>query len=253
NFNLVEKGDRVVVACSGGKDSTLVLYLLNKFFGGVVALAVDEGIKGYRDKSINDLKIFCDEQGIELRVYSFAEEFGKSLDKVLDGSVNPCTVCGTIRRQILNKYAVDFDKIATGHNMDDESQAVLMNLFKSNVDLLWNSGPISGKVEGFVQRIKPLYFCLERDVVRYVKLKGFKVCLIKSCPYRVTAFRKQVRELLDDYELSNVGVKKNILEKHLSLLKNVNLKKRTFGYCSVCGGPSLGKLCKACQFIKSFK
>src|SRR3989338_6088965 len=57
-YGLIEKTDKIAVAASGGKDSTALLYLLNKFHGNVDAIAIDEGIKGYRDKSLEYLKKF---------------------------------------------------------------------------------------------------------------------------------------------------------------------------------------------------
>jgi len=251
-FNLLKKKDKLVVACSGGKDSTSVLYLLKKFHKNVVALAVDEGIHGYRDKTLLDLEMFCKKHRVELRVHSFKDEVGKTLDRMLKQKNHPCSICGTFRRYLLNKHAKGFDKIATGHNMDDEAQAVLMNLLKGNTGLLWNSNPITRKVKGFVQKIKPLYFCSEKEVAAYVLLKSFGVSFTE-CPYMEGSFRNQVREALNDYELENKGSKLNILEKHLELLKKLDLKRKDFRYCSDCGEPSQGIICKACQLIKSFK
>lgn len=251
-FKLLKKGESVVVACSGGKDSTATLHLLKKFHGKVVALAIDEGISGYREKTLVDLEKFCKTNQIELRTYSFEREVGKTLDNMLKQKTHPCTVCGTFRRYLLNKHAKRFDKLATGHNMDDESQAVLMNLMKGNADLIWNSTPITSEVKGFVQKIKPLYFCSEKEVAAYVVIKGFDVGFTE-CPNMSKSFRNQVRDVLNDYESKNKGTKKNILEKHLNLLGKTGLKKKEFTYCSNCGEPSRGEICKACRLMQSFK
>jgi len=182
DFKLVKKTDRIIVACSGGKDSTTILYLLKKIHGTVEALAIDEGIKGYRNKTLVDLKRFCEENKIKLTIYSFKESFGKTLDLMLKKEKNPCTICGTFRRYLLNKHARGYDKIATGHNLDDESQAIIMNLTKANTELLLRSVPITEKKKGFVQRIKPLYFCSEKEVAAYALLKKFSIHFTE-CPY----------------------------------------------------------------------
>ncbi|MFH1771095.1 MAG: TIGR00269 family protein [archaeon] len=251
-FKLVDKKDKIVVACSGGKDSTTILYLLKKFHGKVTALAIDEGISGYRDQTLVDLKKFCKKENVELKVYSFKDEFGRTLDSMLKQRDHPCSVCGTFRRYLLNKYAKSFDKIATGHNMDDEAQAVLMNIAKGNTNLLWRSMPITPKKKGFVQRIKPLYFCSEKEVAAYALLKGFNVGFTE-CPYIDESFRNQVRNGLNEEESRNPGTKRNILEKHLELLKAVKLEAKGFQYCEKCGEPSQGKICKVCILSKSFK
>lgn len=251
-FNMVDKKDKIVVACSGGKDSTTILYLLKKFHGKVTALAINEGIRGYRDQTLVDLKNFCKKENVELKVYSFKDKFGRTLDTMLKQKNHPCSVCGTFRRYLLNKYAKGFDKIATGHNMDDEAQAVLMNIMKGNTHFLWHSVPVTPKKKGFVQRIKPLYFCSEKEVAAYALLKEFDVGFTE-CPYIEESFRNQVRNGLNEEESRKSGTKRNILEKHLVLLKSIKLTSKGFQYCKECGEPSKGEVCKACIFTKSFK
>jgi len=251
-FNLVKKNDKIIVACSGGKDSTTILYLLNKYFGNVAALAIDEGIANYRDKTLVDLKSFCSKHKIPLKIHSFKKEVGNTLDVMLKKKNHPCTICGTFRRYLLNKYAKAFDKIATGHNMDDEAQAVLMNLLKGNVDLLWNSTPITPNLKGFVQKIKPLYFCSEKEVAAYAFLMNFDVGF-SECPYIGVSFRHSVRKELNEYSLDNKNVKLNILNKHLKVLESINPKKKGYSFCKVCCESSRSKTCKACELIQSFK
>jgi len=224
-FGLLKKGESVVVACSGGKDSTAILYLLQKFHGKVVALAIDEGISGYREKTLVDLENFCKANKIELRTYSFEREVGKTLDSMLKQKTHPCTVCGTFRRYLLNKHAKRFDKLATGHNMDDESQAVLMNLMKGNADLIWNSTPITSEVKGFVQKIKPLYFCSEKEVAAYILIKGFDVGFTE-CPNMNKSFRNRVRDVLNDYEFRNKGTKKKHSGKTPDIVRKNRFEKK---------------------------
>ncbi len=251
-FSLIDKNDSIVVACSGGKDSTTVLYLLKKLGFNVEALVVDEGIVGYRDKTIVDLKMFCKKFDVKLRIVSFSKSFGKSLDTMLKQKNHPCTICGTFRRYLLNKCASNYDLIATGHNLDDEAQAVLMNLIKSNTELLLRSSPKSQKVEGFVPRIKPLYFCSEKEVAIYALLKNFGVGFTE-CPYMDGSFRNVVRTALNDYEQNNSCSKLNLINKHLNFLKTFVLERKNFRSCKFCSEPSKESVCKACQIAKSFK
>ena len=108
---------------------------------------IDEGIKNYRDKTIKTAEEFCSKNKIKLNIYSYKEEFGMPLDnmlKVLD--VKPCALCGIFRRYLLNKKSkqLKFTKLATGHNLDDEAQSILMNQFKNNIHLSARLGPNVG-------------------------------------------------------------------------------------------------------------
>lgn len=257
-YKLISKKDRVVVACSGGKDSTATLYLLNKWFGNVTALAIDEGIPGYRNTTLEGLKGFCGRNNIPLKVLSFRETFGFTLqDAVRKASVLPCNICGTLRRYLLNSGARGFTKIATGHNLDDETQSIMMNFFKANLGLAARLGPVTGVIEdrGFVPRVKPLYFCYEKEVAAYAFLQGFGIPF-NECPYADVSFRAAVRDFLNGLEQEQPGAKQNIVENFLKLLPK--LKKRYsaaagISHCNSCDEPSSKELCKACSYVKSLK
>ena len=116
-YNLLRQNDRLCIAASGGKDSLTVLYLTKKFLQqenipteDFFALAVDEGIAGYREKTLVDLKKFCQENNVPLHIVSNKEEFGSTLDeaypKINKGtSKKPCNGCGVWGRYLINKYA----------------------------------------------------------------------------------------------------------------------------------------------------
>jgi uncharacterized protein (TIGR00269 family) len=254
-YDLIKKGDKICVATSGGKDSTAVMYIIRKLFpkNKLQALAIDEGIKGYRDKTLLDLKKFCTHNKIELKIISFKKEFKKTLDEIIRSkktNLKPCNICGTLRRYLLNKHSRGFDVIITGHNLDDEAQAILMNLFRSQIDVLARLGPKTGISERkqFTQRVKPLYFCSEKESALYALLKGFDVSF-NECPYVIDAYRADIRDMLNSYESVHKGTKLNIVKSFLKTLPN--LKKRFASsspvLCSKCGEPSSKDVCNACR------
>ena len=261
-FRLFNKKDSIVVAASGGKDSTVLLYLVQKFHGRVEALAIDEGIHGYRDKTLIDLKNFCRKHKIRLKIYSYKEEFGKSLDSILKKmDIIPCSICGTFRRYILNKKSRGYDKIATGHNTDDEAQSVIMNLLKNNTELNARLGPRSGVVEDglFVPRIKPLYFCTEKEVMAYSILMGFDISF-NECPHVPESFRGQVRDALNAHEAEHPGTKLAIIQNFLAILPklkkhyaDIATKSKPLHECQICGEPTYGSMCKACEYVAMLK
>ena len=246
-FDLIKKDEKICVAVSGGKDSIVLLYLLNKFKYNVFALAIDEGIKGYRQQTIDFLKKFCEKHKIPLEIKSFREEAGKDLDDMKH--IGPaCNVCGTYRRFMLNKYSQEYDKIATGHNLDDEAQAVFMNLFKAQTELFDRQGPKTKEGRGFTQKIKPLYKLKEKEILAYAFIKGFDVPT-EECPYTHLSFRAKVREFINREEAKEEGIKKNIVEKFLEIKKNDDEPIIT-NTCKECGYPSQEDICKACKLKK---
>jgi uncharacterized protein (TIGR00269 family) len=220
---------------------------------------IDEGIKRYRDKTLIDLKRFCAENKINLKIVSFRKEFGKTLDDIIKSKklkIKPCNICGTLRRYLLNKYSRGFDVIVTGHNLDDEAQAVMMNLFRNQIDVLARLGPKTGisLQKNFTQRVKPLYFCSEKESAIYALLMGFDVSF-NECPYVVESYRADIRDLLNDYESRHKGTKLNIVSSFLKILPKLKARYANSSptTCSVCGEPSSKDVCNACALVEKIR
>jgi tRNA-5-methyluridine54 2-sulfurtransferase len=264
-YELIKKEDKVCVATSGGKDSLAVLYMTNlyckKYGIEIFALAIDEGIKGYRDHTLDDLKTFCKRYDVKLHVVSFKEKFGDTLDNIKDKAIKefnkkPCTVCGIFRRTLLNRTARELGatKLVTGHNLDDESQSFMMNTLLGNMSHNASLGPITGLSDNdkFVPRVKPLYFMLEKETRLFTLLKGFKVNFAE-CPNINMSFRMIVRDEINAIESKLPGAKNGIVNSFLEILpllkKHYREKKQkgTFNYCKNCGDACSGEKCNACK------
>lgn len=257
-FDLFKKSDNIMVGVSGGKDSLATLYVLKKLGYKVTGLAIDEGIKNYREHTLVDLKTFSKKYDISFKIVSFEKEFGVTLDNAVKKlSQNPCHTCGVFRRFLLNKYSKEFDALATGHNLDDEAQAIMMNLFKAQTELLARLGPISGAKshDGFTKRVKPLYFLKEKEIKAYTILRGFDITF-HECPYTHSSFRSSVQDELNKYEIINPGTKLNIVNHFISIKKNIEELFKSNGtakICKSCGEPSSNDNCRTCQIIESIK
>ena len=250
-YGLIDKNDKIAVAASGGKDSTTALYLMRKFFprSKVEAIAIDEGIPGYREYTLSDLRKFCRKQKIKLNIYSYEKEFGNSLEGLIrKNSGNPCRICGVLRRYLLNRKSKGFTKLVTGHNLDDESQSVIMNIFKSHIKLMERLGPKTGviKDDSFVPKVKPLYFCHQKEVAAYALLNKFSV-RFAECPHAEDSYRSKIRDLLNGFELEYRGTKNSIISSFLKIKER--LKSQPFDkveYCVKCGEVAEQGVCAAC-------
>jgi len=267
-FNLISNDDKIAVACSGGKDSTAVLYVLAKMCNErhqkVEALAIDEGMNDdYRKKLISELKKFCDKNKIKLHAISFKKEYGFTL-KQISGKIKKlglsnCYVCSILKRWLMNKKArkLGYTVIATGHNLDDEAETIILNQFKGNPALLAKLGPSSGigKRKEFVQRIKPLYFCSVNEIVLYAKIKKLPLAL-GSCIMRGETFRITIRNFLKKMEKQHPEVKNAIVNSFLEILPMLKEKytsEATLKKCKRCKEAASQELCKRCQILEMLK
>jgi uncharacterized protein (TIGR00269 family) len=258
DYGLVTKKEKIVVAMSGGKDSTVVAYLLKKFGYNVHAVHINLLMGKWSDENEEDVRKFCSQYKIPLHIYDVREEIGYAmcyLKSVLGSKekLKQCTVCGIIRRWILNKKARELgaDKLATGHNLDDEAQNVMMNLMKGNPMIGVNLGPLTGSIQDkkFVTRIKPLYFIKEKDVEKYSRERAFPV-LYQRCPCVIGALRHEVRRKLDQIEMKDRAIKENLVRNFLVIQKDLKKKVgKDLRYCTSCGEPSRNELCKVCLMI----
>jgi tRNA(Ile)-lysidine synthase TilS/MesJ len=174
---MLKRGDIVAVGLSGGKDSLTTLYLLDKMREQLVldlhAIAVDEGIKAYRGKTLAAAEAFCSTRKIPLSIVSIEERYGFTLDDAAKvGKNQACTYCGVFRRKLLNEKALELgaDKLATGHNLDDEAQVIMMNYVSGDVARVARYAS-EAMVRGFVRRIKPLGEMPEKEVALYALLR----------------------------------------------------------------------------------
>ena len=263
-FGLVDKQDNIGVALSGGKDSLTVLHILNKLSKenpkiNINAIAIDEGISGYRDKTLATAKKFCEGNNIALHIFSYKGEFGLTLDEMLKIlNVKPCTICGIFRRYLLNKKSRELKlaKLATGHNLDDECQSILMNQMRNDIRTSARLGPKVGLINDnkFVQRIKPLYLCTEKEVTTYAFINGL-LDNFNECPNAVHSFRAQVRDMVNDMEQKFPGTKYSIVNSFLQILPFLKeqFKDETIKSCSNCQEPSANDVCNACVYLEKLK
>ncbi|KFY07076.1 hypothetical protein V492_07474 [Pseudogymnoascus sp. VKM F-4246] len=208
--NLFTPGDRIAIGASGGKDSTVlasVLKTLNERHNyglDLVLLSIDEGIKGYRDDSLETVKRNAEQYEMPLKIVGYDELYGWTMDQVVAtiGKKGNCTYCGVFRRQALDRGAnmLGINHVVTGHNADDVAETILMNLLRGDLPRLARSTSIiTGDATSSVRRSKPLKYAYEKEIVLYAhhkKLDYFST----ECIYSPEAFRGSARTLIKALE-----------------------------------------------------
>ncbi|RYP47946.1 hypothetical protein DL768_006101 [Monosporascus sp. mg162] len=207
---LFSRGEKVAIGASGGKDSTVlasVLKTLNErhnYGVDLVLLSIDEGIKGYRDDSLETVKRNAVQYDMPLKVVGYDELYGWTMDQVVEtiGKKGNCTYCGVFRRQALDRGAkmLGIKHVVTGHNADDVAETVLMNLLRGDLSRLSRATSIvTGSNASEVKRSKPLKYAYEKEIVLYAhhkKLYYFST----ECIYSPEAFRGSARTLIKSLE-----------------------------------------------------
>ena len=257
---MIAEKERVAVAVSGGKDSTALLFCLYRILSGreveLVALTLDEGIAGYRDDTIQAAKDIARRLGVEHQIISFQEEYGQSLDRMVVGKrVAPCTYCGVFRKHALNRAArtLGADKIATGHNLDDEAQTVMMNYLKGDMERLMRLRPRRAQ-NGLVPRIKPLRAVPEKEIALYCMLNDV-FFLSRECPYACLSLRAEIRDMMNVLEGQFPGSKLSTVKGFEGLIESLPFSwpQMDLAACRQCGEPCVGERCKACQLLEEIE
>ncbi|KIW15631.1 cytoplasmic tRNA 2-thiolation protein 1 [Exophiala spinifera] len=208
--NLFYRGERVAIGASGGKDSTVlasVLKTLNERYDyglDLVLLSIDEGIKGYRDDSLETVKRNAQQYSMPLEIVGYDQLYGWTMDQVVAqvGKKGNCTYCGVFRRQALDRGAakLDIKHVVTGHNADDVAETVMMNLLRADLPRLARATSIvTASAASEIKRSKPLKYAYEKEIVLYAhhkKLDYFST----ECIYSPEAFRGTARTLIKDLE-----------------------------------------------------
>ena len=259
--NLIIPGDHVLIALSGGKDSTALLMILAHLLPSwdsvrLSTVTIDEGIAGYREDTIRSADRLVAQYELDHATISFTGLFEGTLDAFLRGrEPEACSVCGILRRKALNVAAEwgKATKLATGHNLDDEAQSVFMNVLRGDLPrLVRDSG--SDSQGQFIPRIKPLMFIYEKEIAVYLMLHGAWTEL-PECPYAVHALRGEVRSILATLESHHPGTMLHLMESKAQIEAQCagRMEEEPVRHCKECGDPCSGEICQLCKLKKTLR
>ncbi|KAG9139489.1 hypothetical protein Leryth_024050 [Lithospermum erythrorhizon] len=256
---LFRPGERIGIGASGGKDSTVLAYVMSELnrrhnYGlDLFLLSVDEGITGYRDDSLETVKRNEVQYGIPLKVVSYKELYGWTMDEIVKaiGLKNNCTFCGVFRRQALDRGAalLKVDKLVTGHNADDIAETVLLNILRGDIARLSRCTSIITGEDGPIPRCKPFKYTYEKEIVMYAYFKKLDY-FSTECLYSPNAYRGFAREFIKDLERLRPRAILDIIKSGEDFRISTSTKMPEQGNCERCGYISSQKWCKACVLLE---
>lgn len=265
---LFKRGDKIAIAASGGKDSTVLAHVMTELnqrydYGlDLCLLSIDEGITGYRDDSLETVKRNEIQYKLPLRVLSYTDLYGWSMDEIVKqvGLRNNCTFCGVFRRQALDRGAalLGVDMIVTGHNADDIAETVLMNILRGDFSRLGRCTLIKTDTDELLPRAKPLKYAYEKEIVMYSYFKKLDY-FSTECTYSKEAYRGYARSFLKDLEAIRPCSILDIIrsgENFQTKLQKLNRGERRqgdIGSCTRCGYMSSRDVCKACVLLEGLE
>ncbi|CAA0815118.1 Cytoplasmic tRNA 2-thiolation protein 1 [Striga hermonthica] len=255
--HLLKRGERIAIGASGGKDSTVLAYVLSELnrrhdYGlDLFLLSIDEGITGYRDDSLETVKRNEIQYGLPLKVVSYKDLYGWTMDEIvkLIGLKNNCTFCGVFRRQALDRGAalLKVDKLVTGHNADDIAETVLLNILRGDIARLSRCTSITTGEDGPIPRCKPFKYTYEKEIVIY---PCYNIAPILFRIYSPNAYRGFAREFIKDLERIRPRAILDIIKSGEDFRISTSTKMPEQGNCERCGYISSQKWCKACVLLE---
>jgi|YelNatPaOPRAMG01_1025707.scaffolds.fasta_scaffold06838_6 tRNA(Ile)-lysidine synthase TilS/MesJ len=261
-FKLIEKGDKVFVALSGGKDSASALFALKEFqkvkgidfdlnafhinLGGITSDKVQEVVEKQADLA-----------NIQLFTYNLKEK-GISLEKISKKSGRPiCSACGVIKRYLINKIPRDLGatKVATGHHADDFTVFFFKNLLDLNFSWIGKFRPkVESENKKLLTKIRPLFFVRAEENEDFCKSLNIPFLKESICPYfpeKIKIYDKTKKWYDVVYKLDEEFPE--FREKIINSIEKISkyfYKEDRLTSCKLCGEPTNKEICAFCRLTK---
>jgi len=209
DYNMIEEGDKIGIALSGGKDSISMLMgfkSLQRFYPKkfeLIAISINPGFdffsKEFLEKTCKriDVPLFIEDTNIKEIVFDVRQE------------KNPCSLCANFRRGALNTVAIreGCNKIALGHNEDDVLETFLLNLlYTGSINTF---SPVSYMDRSKITLIRPLIYAPETQINSFIKRNNIEI-MNKVCPMDGESKREDMKKLIRDFKIDIPHIRANL-------------------------------------------
>lgn len=257
HFKMLHRGERVLVAVSGGKDSLALWDILVRLGYEADGLYLGLGIGDYSDISGEHARAFAAERELKLVEVDLRDDFGFDVPTGAKAAKRvPCSACGLSKRHLFNRAALDggYDVVATGHNLDDEAAVLFGNVLRWNTEYLGRQVPVLPARPGFPRKVKPLVRLAEREMAAYCVLRGIDY-QVEECPMAAGNRHLGYKEALNSIEKTSPGTKAafylEFLDKAAHLFNtSFDTDQEGLLACTSCGAPTPGEVCAFCRLVE---
>jgi tRNA 2-thiocytidine biosynthesis protein TtcA len=218
DYNMIEEGDKILCAISGGKDSFVMLDTLLhlkrvapiKF--DVIAVNLDQKQPGFPEHILPN---YLEQKGIDYYIID-KDTYSVVKQKVPEGKTT-CSLCSRLRRGSLYGFAekIGATKIALGHHMDDIVETLMMNMFNNSKLKAMPPKLLSDDKRNVV--IRPLSYCREKDLEQLSQVKNYPIIPCNLCGSQENLQRKKIKKMLSGWDQETPGRIESIFKSTQSI------------------------------------
>jgi uncharacterized protein (TIGR00269 family) len=255
-FDMLQPGERVLVAVSGGKDSLACWHLLRELGYAADGFVIGLGIGEYSDESTRYAQAFAEQREWTLHYCNLRDEHGFDVPTAAKATHRvPCSACGLSKRHLFDAAARehDYDVVATGHNLDDEAAVLFGNVLRWQTEYLGRQLPVLPGERGFPRKVKPLVRLGERETAAYCVLTGIDY-IVEECPMAEGNKHLGYKAALNAIELESPGSKHDFYFGFLKRVSgrftpDVEAQHGDLSACTRCGAPTPDDVCAFCKLV----
>jgi uncharacterized protein (TIGR00269 family) len=198
------------------------------------------------------------ERGLHLIEVTLRDDYGYDIPTAAKATRRvPCSACGTSKRHIFDKAALDggYTVLVTGHNLDDEAAVLFGNTLHWDVEYLARQLPVLEARPGFPKKVKPLVRLSERETAAWCIVRGIDY-LVEECPMAAgnkhLAYKSALNAIEEMSPGSKAGFYFNFIDNMAPLLAGRAVSDGVeLGRCSNCGAPTTGNVCAFCHLVET--
>ncbi len=257
------RGHSLAIAFSGGKDSSSLLYILEKYskklkIPFIAAMTIDDEnpeVQEARNKIVDLLKHKY--PSVKFIQRSFSDFYKFSLPDLVQQSdkkkmgFTPCTICGVLRRHavIMLSLELDVDYVLMGNTLNDEAATILLNIIRGKHEKNFRDMISYQAVDDTLlpSRIKPLTIFFEKSINKYCSINNIQI-VKAACSYANRSLRSEINSFLSQLEKKDPGILYNIVSSGKKF-KNINKVVKFVKKCKNCNSYSTNNECSACVLV----